>query len=71
MIGTVFAIGALIADSGLGLHAVRFYRADPGQSPGQTQVTAFIEIPPDLSAEPDVYLGHEGVRRYFAGFDGS
>jgi ketosteroid isomerase-like protein len=29
-----------------------------------------IEIPPDLSAEPDVYLGHEGVRRYFAGFDG-
>ena len=29
-----------------------------------------IEIPPDLSAEPDTYLGHEGVRRYFAGFEG-
>jgi ketosteroid isomerase-like protein len=29
-----------------------------------------IEIPPDMSAEPDVYHGHEGVRRYFAGFDG-
>lgn len=29
-----------------------------------------IEIPPDLSAEPDDYHGHEGVRRYFAGFDG-
>jgi ketosteroid isomerase-like protein len=29
-----------------------------------------IEIPPDLSAEPDVYHGHEGALRYFAGFDG-
>jgi ketosteroid isomerase-like protein len=29
-----------------------------------------IEIPPDLSAEPDEYRGHDGVRRYFAGFDG-
>jgi ketosteroid isomerase-like protein len=29
-----------------------------------------IEIPPDLSAEPDVYHGHDGVRRYFAGFEG-
>jgi ketosteroid isomerase-like protein len=29
-----------------------------------------VEIPPDLSAEPDVYHGHEGALRYFAGFDG-
>jgi ketosteroid isomerase-like protein len=29
-----------------------------------------IEIPPDMSAEPDTYHGHEGARRYFAGFDG-
>jgi ketosteroid isomerase-like protein len=29
-----------------------------------------IEIPPDLSAEPDTYHGHEGARRYFAGFEG-
>jgi ketosteroid isomerase-like protein len=29
-----------------------------------------IEIPPDMSAEPDTYHGHDGVRRYFAGFDG-
>jgi ketosteroid isomerase-like protein len=28
-----------------------------------------IEIPPELSAEPDTYRGHEGVRRYFGGFD--
>jgi ketosteroid isomerase-like protein len=26
--------------------------------------------PPELSPEPDTYRGHEGVRRYFAGFDG-
>jgi ketosteroid isomerase-like protein len=29
-----------------------------------------IVIPPDLSTEPDTYHGHEGARRYFAGFDG-
>jgi ketosteroid isomerase-like protein len=29
-----------------------------------------IVIPPELSAEPDVYRGHEGARRYFDGFDG-
>jgi ketosteroid isomerase-like protein len=29
-----------------------------------------IEIPPDLSAEPDEYRGHDGARRYFAGFVG-
>ena len=29
-----------------------------------------IVIPPDVSAEPDTYRGHEGVRRYFAGFEG-
>jgi ketosteroid isomerase-like protein len=29
-----------------------------------------VEIPGDLSAEPDVYEGHAGARRYFDGFDG-
>ncbi len=29
-----------------------------------------IVIPADMSAEPDSYHGHEGVRRYFAGFEG-
>jgi ketosteroid isomerase-like protein len=29
-----------------------------------------IEVPPELSAEPDVYRGHDGIRRYFAGFEG-
>ena len=26
--------------------------------------------PPELSPEPDTYHGHEGIRRYFAGFEG-
>lgn len=30
-----------------------------------------VVIPPTLSAEPDVYEGHDGARRYFAGFDGA
>ena len=29
-----------------------------------------IVVPPEMSAEPDTYRGHDGVRRYFAGFDG-
>ena len=29
-----------------------------------------VVVPPSMSAEPDTYQGHEGVRRYFAGFDG-
>ncbi len=27
-------------------------------------------IGPEISAEPDVYRGHDGVRRYFASFEG-
>jgi len=29
-----------------------------------------VVVPPSMSAEPDTYEGHEGVRRYFAAFDG-
>jgi ketosteroid isomerase-like protein len=29
-----------------------------------------IDIPPNMSAEPDTYRGHAGVRRYFQGFEG-
>ncbi|MEA2376333.1 MAG: hypothetical protein QOD13_240, partial [Thermoleophilaceae bacterium] len=29
-----------------------------------------VEVPGSMSAEPDVYRGHDGARRYFAGFDG-
>ena len=29
-----------------------------------------VEVPPSMSAEPDVYEGHAGALRYFRGFDG-
>jgi len=28
-------------------------------------------VPPELSPEPDTYHGHDGLRRWFAGFEGS
>ena len=28
-----------------------------------------VAIPPELSAEPDTYRGHDGVRRYFESFE--
>jgi ketosteroid isomerase-like protein len=28
-------------------------------------------VPPELSVEPDTYRGHEGLRRYFAAFEGA
>jgi ketosteroid isomerase-like protein len=31
---------------------------------------AVFEVPGSMSAEPDVYEGHDGARRYFAGFEG-
>jgi uncharacterized protein len=27
-----------------------------------------VAVPPELSAEPDTYRGHDGIRRYFATF---
>lgn len=54
MLLSLLLLGGLSADSGLIVRAVRFYRADPGQSPGLTQVTAFVRIPADLpAAGPD------------------
>lgn len=46
LIGTL--VSAFTADTGLVVKTVRFYRADPTRSPGQTQVTAFIQVPADL-----------------------
>lgn len=50
MVGAWLQLLAALAvtDTGLVVRAVRFYRADPGQSPGQTQVTAFLRVPADL-----------------------
>ena len=30
-----------------------------------------VVVPPELSAEPDTYRGHEGIRRYFESFAGA
>jgi ketosteroid isomerase-like protein len=27
-----------------------------------------LQVPPDLSAEPDIYRGHDGMRRYWESF---
>ena len=49
VVGWVGLLSSLIAaDTGLLVRTVRFYRADPGQSPGRTQVTVFLGIPADL-----------------------
>jgi uncharacterized protein len=29
------------------------------------------EVPPEVSAEPDSYRGHSGIRRYMASFEGA
>lgn len=50
MSGSLLTIALLLqpADSGLLVRTVRFFRADPGQAPGVTQVTAMLRIPADL-----------------------
>jgi ketosteroid isomerase-like protein len=37
---------------------------------GLISENARFEVPGSMSAEPDVYEGHDGARRYFAGFEG-
>ncbi|MEO8449205.1 MAG: GWxTD domain-containing protein [Gemmatimonadota bacterium] len=54
MLSTLLRIIALLAgqakpDTALIVTAVRFFRADPAQAPGQTQVTAFIRLPAELA----------------------
>ena len=50
MLGVWLSLGlaAAAADTGFLVRTVRSYRADPGQSPGQTHVIAFLQIPADL-----------------------
>ncbi|MHB1327017.1 MAG: GWxTD domain-containing protein [Gemmatimonadales bacterium] len=49
-LGLVAVLGAVVSqpDTGLVVRPVRFYRADPGQSPGVTQVTAMLRFPAQL-----------------------
>jgi ketosteroid isomerase-like protein len=43
---------------------------DPGSIYGLISEDFKAVVPPSLSAEPDVYEGHAGVRRYMEGFQG-
>jgi ketosteroid isomerase-like protein len=43
---------------------------DPGSIYELLSEDFVAEIPPSLSAEPDVYEGHAGVRRYMEAFQG-
>jgi ketosteroid isomerase-like protein len=50
-----------------------FERFDPAGLESALELVSedFVaEVPGSMSAEPDVYEGHDGARRYFAGFDG-
>ncbi|MEZ4586275.1 MAG: GWxTD domain-containing protein [Gemmatimonadales bacterium] len=63
LIATLLLAAALAqpADSSLLVTAVRFYRADPTQSPGVTQVTAMLRIPdglPQAGPTGEVSLGY-------------
>jgi ketosteroid isomerase-like protein len=48
----------------------RFNGGDPDVITELLTKDFVAEIPPSLSAEPDVYEGHEGALRYLRGFDG-
>lgn len=48
----------------------RFNGDDPGSIYELLSEDFRAEVPPSLSAEPDVYEGHAGVRRYMDGFRG-
>jgi ketosteroid isomerase-like protein len=50
-----------------------FQRVNAGDIDGAVELLAadaVFVVPPDASAEPDTYKGHDGARRYFSGFDG-
>jgi ketosteroid isomerase-like protein len=48
----------------------RFNRSDRGAMFELLSDDFVAEVPPTLSAEPDVYEGHAGARRYLDAFDG-
>jgi ketosteroid isomerase-like protein len=50
-----------------------FERINAGGVEGMLDLLApdgVFVVPPEASAEPDTYRGHEGARRYWGGFDG-
>jgi ketosteroid isomerase-like protein len=50
-----------------------FDRANASGTDGALELLApdaVLVVPPEASAEPDTYRGHDGARRYFSGFEG-
>ena len=46
-----------------------FNSGDMGRILAFTHPDLEAEIPPGISAEPDTYRGHDGIRRYFQSFE--
>lgn len=62
-----------MAEASLAVVRRLFERFDEGQLEGALELISedfVVMVPPSMSAEPDLYDGHDGARRYFAGFDG-
>lgn len=62
-----------MSESAIAIVRALFERANFGDIDAVLDLLApdsVMEVPPEASAEPDTYRGHEGARRYFAGFDG-
>jgi ketosteroid isomerase-like protein len=64
---------ARMSESPVAVVRALFERASTGDVDSVIELLApdarFV-VPPEASAEPDTYEGHEGARRYFRGFDG-
>ena len=62
-----------MAQSKLELVRALYERFTPGEAESVLELLSedfFAEVPPSMSAEPDVYEGHEGALRYLRGFAG-
>ena len=62
-----------MSDSPVSVVRALFDRVNAGEIDGAVELLApdaVFVVPPEASAEPDTYRGHDGARRYFSGFDG-
>jgi ketosteroid isomerase-like protein len=62
-----------VATSKLELVRALYERFSPGEAEAVLELLSedfFAEVPPSMSAEPDVYEGHAGALRYLRGFAG-
>jgi ketosteroid isomerase-like protein len=62
-----------MSDSPVAVVRALFERVNAGEIEMVLELLApdsVFVVPPEASAEPDTYRGHDGARRYFSGFDG-